>query len=103
MQNSNKAVPVQMAIVFKVLCPVASFYVFNDMGLKELPEQLQRLVASHLGSKVVVVPQQVMQIINSLRSSETAVIVAEVCPVPSQWHVFTEKFNGFIPLHTDTV
>lgn len=96
--QDDKVVPVQMAIVFKVLCPMASFDVFNDMGLEELPEQLQRLVASHLGPKVVVASQQLVQIINSLGSCETAIIVAEVCPVPFQRHASTEEFNGFIPL-----
>ena len=100
-ENSTgpERVPVQMAIVFKVLCPMASFDVFNDMGLEELFEQLQSLIASHLRPKVVVAPQQLMQIIHSLRSCETPVIVAEVCPVPSQRHASTEQFNGFIPLH----
>lgn len=100
-QNSTgpEKIPVQMAIVFKVLCPMASFDVFNDMGLEELFEQLQSLIASHLRPKVVVAPQQLMQIIHSLGSCETPVIVAEVCPVPSQRHASTEQFNGFIPLH----
>lgn len=87
-----------MAIVFKVLCPMASFDVFNDMSLEEFPEQLQSLVASHLRSKVVVVPQQLMQIIHSLRSCETAVIAAEICPVPFKRHASTKKSDGFIPL-----
>lgn len=88
-----------MAVVFKVLCPMASFDIFDDMGLEELPEQLQGLVASHLWSKVVVGPQKLMQVIDSLGSCKTPIIVAEVCPVPPQWHASTEEFNGLIPLN----
>ena len=87
-----------MAIVFKVLCPVASFDVFDYMSLEELPEQLQSLVTSHFGPKVVIAPQQIVQIIDSLSSCETAIIGAEVRPVPSQRQASTEQFNGFIPL-----
>lgn len=97
--QEDKVAPVQMAIVFKVLCPMASLDVFNDMGLEELPEQLQSLVASHLGPEVVVAPQQLMQIIHSLGSRKAPIIVAEVCPVPSQRHTSTEELNSFIPLH----
>lgn len=71
-----------MAVVFKVLCPVASFDVFNHMGFKELPEQLLSLVARYLGPKVVVASEQLMKVINRLRTSESAVVAAKVRPVP---------------------
>lgn len=96
-------VPVQMATVFKVLCPVASLDIFNDMGLEELPEELQCLAASHLRPKVVVAPQKIVQVIHSLGSCETAVIITEVRPVTSQRHASTEELNGFIPLYNTRV
>jgi len=94
----NRVPPVQVPAVLKVLRPVASFDVFDDVGLEELPEQLQSLVARHLGPKVVVAPQQLVQIVHGLGSREAALVVAEVRPVPPQRHSSAEQFNGFIPL-----
>lgn len=98
-RKRDRGVPVQMAVVLKVLWPMSAFDVFNDMRLEEFPEQLQGLVAGHLRAKVVIVSQQVMQIVHSLGSRETAVIAAKVCPVPSERHAATKKFDRFIPLH----
>ncbi len=36
--DEEKVAPVQMIIVLKVLCTMASLNVFNDMSLEELPE-----------------------------------------------------------------
>lgn len=91
-----------MAAVFKVVCTVAPFDIFYHMSFEELLEQLKSLVPSHIRSKVAVVSEQLMQIIHSFRSSETAVIVTKVCPMPSKRHTSSEKFNGFIPLHLQT-
>lgn len=52
----HRNIPVQMAVVFKVFCPMASFDIFDDMGLEELSKQLQSLIAGHLRPKVVVAP-----------------------------------------------
>lgn len=40
-----------------------------------------------------------MQEIHSFWPGETVIVVAEVCPVSSEWHAPTEEFDGFIPLH----
>lgn len=87
-----------MTIVFKFLCPMAPFDIFNNMSLEELPKQLQCLVASHLRTKVVVASQEIMQVIHSLRSCKAPIIVTEMCPVPPQRHASSEEFNRFIPL-----
>lgn len=87
-----------MAAVLEVLGPVASFDVLDDVGLEELLEQLQGLIAGHLGPEVVVAPQQLVQVIHSLGPGETPVVAAEVSPVPLQWHAAAEQLNGFIPL-----
>lgn len=97
--QDDRGAPVQMAIVLKVLCPMAAFDIFNHMGLEELSKQLQGLVAGYLRTKVVIVPQKIMQIIHSLGSREAAVIAAKVCPMPSKWHATTKKSDSFIPLH----
>lgn len=93
-----KDMPIELSIVFKVLCPVASLDVFDDVGFQELPEQLQRLVTGHLRPKVVVAPQQLVQVVHSLGSSETPVEAAEMCPVAPQRHASTEELDGFVPL-----
>lgn len=87
-----------MAVVFKVLRPVAPLDVFDDMGFEELPEQLQRLVTGHLGPKVAVAPQELVQEVHSLGSGETPVMAAEMCPVAPQWHASAEELDGFVPL-----
>lgn len=87
-----------MAVVFKVLRPVAPLDVFDDMGFEELPEQLQRLVTGHLGPKVAVVPQELVQEVHSLGSGETPVMAAEMCPVAPQRHASAEELDGFVPL-----
>lgn len=87
-----------MAVVFKVLRPVAPLDVFDDMGFEELPEQLQRLVTGHLGPKVAVAPQELVQEVHSLGSGETPVMAAEMCPVAPQRHASAEELDGFVPL-----
>lgn len=88
-----------MAVVFKVLRPVAPLDVFNDVGFEELPEQLQRLVTGHLGPKVAVAPQELVQEVHSLGSGEAPVVAAEMCPVAPQRHASTEELDGFVPLY----
>lgn len=90
--------PVELAVVFKVLRPVAPLNVFDHVGFEELPEQLQRLVTGHLGPKVAVAPQELVQEVHSLGSSKTPVMAPEMSPVAPQWHASTEKLDGFIPL-----
>lgn len=87
-----------MAVVFKVLRPVAPLDVFDDMGFEELPEQLQRLVTGHLGPKVAVAPQELVQEVHSLGSGETPVMAAEMRPVAPQRHASAEELDGFVPL-----
>lgn len=90
--------PIELSIVFKVLCPMATLDVFNDMGFEELPEQLQRLVTGHLRPKVVVAPQELMQEVHGLGSGETPVVAAKMCPVAPQRHASTEELDGLVPL-----
>lgn len=87
-----------MTVVFKLFCPMSSLDVLHDMSLEELPQELQSLVASHLRTKVVVVSQEIMEVIHRLGSRETPVVVAEICPVPSEGHASSKKFDRFIPL-----
>lgn len=72
--------------------------VFDDVGFEELPEQLQRLVTGHLGPKVAVAPQELVQEAHSLGAGETPVVAAEMCPVPPQRHASTKELDGFVPL-----
>lgn len=90
--------PVQVTVVFKFLCSMPSFDVFHDVSLEELPQELQSLVASHLGTKVVVASQKVVEVVHRLGSRETPVVAAEMCPVPPERHASAEKLNCFIPL-----
>lgn len=96
--SSCEDMPIELAVVFKVLRPVAPLDVFDDVGFEELPEQLQRLVTGHLGPKVAVAPQQLVEEVHSLGSGEAPVVAAEVGPVAPQRHASTEELDGFIPL-----
>lgn len=92
--------PVQMTIVFKLFCSMPSFDIFHHVSLEELPQELQSLVPGHLRAKVVVAPQEVMEVIHSLRSREAPVVAAEMRPVPPERHSPSEEFDGFIPLQS---
>lgn len=98
MGENCENMPVELSTVFKVLCPVATLDVFDHVGFEELPEQLQRLVTAHLRPKVVVAPQELVQVVHSLGAGETPVVASEMCPVAPQRHASTEELDGFVPL-----
>lgn len=94
--------PVELPGVLKVLRAVPTLDVFDDVGFEELLEQLQRLVTGHLRPKVVVVPQELVQVVHSLGSRETPVVASEMCPVAPEWHASAEELDSFVPLCEST-
>lgn len=96
--SQREALPIELAVVIKVLRAVAPLDIFDDVGFEELPEQLLRLVTSHLGPKVAVASQELVQEVHSLGAAEAPVVAAEMCPVAPQRHASAEELDGFVPL-----
>lgn len=73
------------------------------MVLEKLFQQLNGLLPSDLGSKIVIISEQVVQPVHGCLCSETAPIDSEMLSMLPQWHPSTEEFGHFIPLQNRTI
>lgn len=66
-----------MTVVFKVLLAPFSLDVLDNVILEEFSQQLDCLLASYLGAKVLTVSQKLVQPVHSLRCREAMLITLE--------------------------
>ena len=73
--------PVEVTVVFKILLAPFSLDVLNNVILQEFSQQLDRLLPSYLGPKVLTVPQELVQPVHGLRCREAMLVTLEPTPM----------------------